>query len=197
VAKPGAGKARLKIPAAAGKPFGNPTNIGAKVFAIGNANVSMRQLRRLPSTAAGLKKRLLRYFGAPGATGGDLPSTATAWLWQTGTGMIADMPLSPAQRAAAYRMLAGLHGVRSLGRVTDPAGRPGTAVELASRTASAGTEASILIVDPRTGLPLASEVRVVTPAGFTAGLRPGSLASYQVVQFAGWSNARPPALPHS
>ena len=109
----------------------------------------------------------LRYFAAPGATGGDLPTGATAWRWQTGTGMIADMPLSPAQRAAAYRMLAGLHGVHSLGRVTDPAGRHGTAVELASRTATGGTEASVLIMDPHSGLPLASEVRVVRPAGFT------------------------------
>jgi hypothetical protein len=197
VTKPGAGRARLKISAAAGKPFGNPANVGDKVFAIGNSNVSMRQLRRLPATPAGLKKLLLRYFAAPGATGGDLPSGATAWLWQTGTGMVTDMPLSPAQRAAAYRMLAALPGVRSLGRVTDPAGRRGTAVALTSRTSAAGTEASVLIVDPRTGLPLASEVRVVRPARLTAGLRPGALASYQVIKFAGWSDAAPPAIPHS
>jgi hypothetical protein len=197
VTKPGQGRARLQISAAAGKPFGNPANDGAKVFAVGNRNVSMRQLRRLPATAAGLKALLLRYFSAPGATGGDLPASATAWLWQTGTGMITDMPLSPAQRAAAYRMLAGLRGVHSLGRVTDPAGRHGTAVELTSRTGAAGTEASILIVDPRTGLPLATEIRVVRAAGLTAGLRRGALASYEVIRFAGWSDATPPAIPHS
>lgn len=190
-------RGRLRIPAAAGKPFGGPTNDGAKIFAIGSRNVSMRQLRRLPATTAGLKAALLRYFAEPGAAGGDLPSGATAWLWQTGTGMITDMPLSPAQRAAAYRMLAGLHGVRSLGTVTDPAGRHGTAVELTSPTGAAGTEASVLIVNPGTGLPLATEVQVVRAAGLTTGLRPGTLASYEIIRFAGWSDAAPPAIPHS
>ena len=190
-------RGQLRIPAAAGKPFGGPTNSGAKIFAIGSRNISMRQLRRLPATTAGLKAALLRYFAEPGATGGDLPAGATAWLWQTGTGMITDMPLSPAQRAAAYRMLAGLHGVRSLGTVTDPAGRHGTAVELTSPTGAAGTEASILIVNPRTGLPLATEVQVVRAAGLTTGLRPGTLASYEIIRFAGWSDAAPPAIPHS
>jgi hypothetical protein len=190
-------RGRLRIPAAAGKPFGGPTNDGAKIFAIGSRNVSMRQLRRLPVTTAGLKAALLHYFAEPGATGGDLPASATAWLWQTGTGMITDMPLSPAQRAATYRLLAGLHGVRSLGTVTDPAGRNGTAVELTSPTGAAGTEASILIVSPRTGLPLATAVRVVRAAGLTAGLRPGTLASYEIIRFAGWSDTAPPAIPHS
>ena len=138
----------------------------------GHARVvgTLRQLRRLPATAAGLKALLLRYFAAPGATGGDLPASSTAWLWQAGTGMITDMPLSPAQRAAAYRMLAGLPGVRSLGRVTDPAGRHGTAVELTSRTDAAGTEASILIVDPRTGIGLTESylVTIIAPDGLSS-----------------------------
>jgi hypothetical protein len=35
------------------------------------------------------------------------------------------------------------------------------------------------------------ELRVVKASGSTAGLKPGSLASYQVIKFAGWSNSTP------
>ena len=188
------GRARLVITAAPGRPFGNQTNIGDKVFAIGGTNVSIRQVRALPVTAARLRARLLRAFAAPGGSGGDLPTGRADWLWQVGTSMIMNMPLTPGTSAADYRMLAGLPGVRSIGTVRDPARRPGLAVEMTSATESAGVETSRLIVNPATGLPLAQEILVVRPGGLTVGLAPGAMASYEQVTFAGWSNSAPPGL---
>jgi hypothetical protein len=185
-------RVRLPITAAPGKPFGNRTNIGDKVFAIGGQNVSLRQVQALPANPARLKARLLADFAAPGGSGGDLPTHATDWLWQVGTSMIIAMPLTPRARAAAYRMLAGLPGVRSLGQVRDPDGRTGVAVAMTDKTQAGGTQESRLIVDRATGLPLALEYRAVHPAAFTVGL--AAVASYQVITFAGWSNAAPPRM---
>jgi hypothetical protein len=42
--------------------------------------------------------------------------------------LLTEKALSPDQRAALYRMMAGQPGIRSLGEVTDPEGRPGVAV---------------------------------------------------------------------
>ena len=184
-------KFRMKIASAQGKPFGGQTNSGDKVFAIGGKNVSMREVRALPATPAALKAELLQNFAAPGGSGGDLPINKNDWLWQVGTSMITAMPLSPNVRAADYRMLAALPGVKSLGSVRDAAGREGIGVASTSRTQAGGAQESLLIVNPATGLPMDQELRVVKASGSTAGLKPGSLASYQVIKFAGWSNSTP------
>ncbi len=49
-------------------------------------------------------------------------------LFRAGESLVMHLPVTPPLRAAAYRMLAGLDGVHSLGPVTDRHGRAGTAV---------------------------------------------------------------------
>ncbi|GAA3241958.1 hypothetical protein GCM10020216_068250 [Nonomuraea helvata] len=65
-------------------------------------------------------------------------------------------PVSPQVRAASYRILADLPGVRSLGELTDPLGRKGQAF---TRTGegSEGVATSRIVIDPVSGLPLAKE----------------------------------------
>ncbi len=50
---------------------------------------------------------------------------ADSWLYQVTSGILRDMPVKPAVRAAAYEVLAGLDRVRSLGEVTEARGRTG------------------------------------------------------------------------
>jgi hypothetical protein len=190
----GGGVAQMVVTAKPGHLFGNQSNTGDKVFAIGGSNVTMAQIRALPTSTARLRALLLRAFAAPGGAGGDLPTGATDWLWQVGTSMITDMPLTPGTSAADYRMLAGLPGVRSLGMVRDAAGRAGLAVQRSSASPEAGGEESRLIVNPATGQPLALEYLVVRPAGMTLGLPRGAVASYQLIKFAGWSDSKPVRL---
>jgi hypothetical protein len=64
--------------------------------------------------------------------------------------LLGDRSLSPDQRAALYRMTARQPGIRSLGQVTDPEGRPGVAVG----RGEPGRE-EIIIFDPQTSNVLA------------------------------------------
>ena len=62
-----------------------------------------------------------------------------------------DYPVSTAVRAAAFRLLADMPGVRSLGQVTDPLGRQGVAVAIPYPR-----EELRVIFDPATGTHLAN-----------------------------------------
>ncbi|MEW2354704.1 CU044_5270 family protein, partial [Spirillospora sp. NPDC029432] len=87
--------------------------------------------------------------------------------------LLSTAPAPPKVRAAAFRMLAAQPGVRAEGRVTDPAGRPGTAVSLPLETTvplglytapkQLGTYRRQLIVDPAAGTLLAVRDLVATP----------------------------------
>jgi hypothetical protein len=95
-------------------------------FGVGRTFLSYRQLLALPASPRVLKKLLLK---------GWFPSylgNASSYLFQTAPTVL-DMPVTPAVRAALYRMLAGLPGVRSAGQVQDVTGRRGPAVTLTER----------------------------------------------------------------
>ena len=64
---------------------------------------------------------------------------AQAYLFQVPA--VLDMPVTPAVRAALYRLLAGVPGVRSLGTVTDVAGQQGVAVAHTEKYAGCGRHA--------------------------------------------------------
>jgi len=93
-------------------------------------------------------------------------------------------PLSPSVRAAAYQVLASVPGVRMKPGVTDPSGRPGTAVWIGPRSGPG----QITIVDPATGILLADEWLATGPHGVYA---PGTLTQYSLWQSPGWSNRLP------
>ncbi|MEV4222088.1 CU044_5270 family protein [Nonomuraea sp. NPDC049725] len=74
---------------------------------------------RLPAEPGALKAEILR------ATDGRAPE---AWLWGASAWLLLDAETTPATRAALYRVLAGLPGVRVEDGVTDLDGRTGVAL---------------------------------------------------------------------
>ncbi|MEV0425362.1 CU044_5270 family protein [Micromonospora sp. NPDC050495] len=137
----------------------------ANNFLLAGKPRSARDLAALPSTPAALEEKLLAWYADTGATEG-----RDAFLFHSGTALVLDLPVSPQVRAAAYRMLAALPGVTSLGRVTDQLGRPGVAVTI-TRQGDFGTAQTRLIVDRTTGRALAQESWVADrPASWTAVL---------------------------
>ncbi|GAA3241701.1 CU044_5270 family protein [Actinocorallia longicatena] len=136
--------------------------------------ITIAQVRALPTDPAKLKAAIARRL--PGAKGRFLDMLA----FENGMQLIMNLPVSSGVRAATYRMMAALPGVRSLGEATDQLGRKGHAV-----TMGADGSKKVLhrvIIDPSTGLPLATEM--FTPAD-------GTVLNDTTVTAAGWTDDRP------
>ncbi|MEU8123564.1 CU044_5270 family protein [Spirillospora sp. NPDC049024] len=117
-------------------------------------------IARLSDDPATLRRQLLTWTRSGGLAGpveGD-----SAQLWAAAGILIASPvgPVRPKVRAAAYRVLADLPDVRSLGPVTDQNGRQGQAL---ARTGAGGEGVGPgtyrLIIDPKTGSPLGTDYR--------------------------------------
>ncbi|TDC90631.1 CU044_5270 family protein [Actinomadura sp. 7K507] len=129
-------------------------------YGIGNGRITMPELRKLPVDAKRLKAELRRRHTADAREiGEEFSGNFTEYVFSTASDLLAG-PLTPGTKAAMYRMLADLPGVKSEGRVTDPLGRPGVAVSMDGSNLD-GDYHSTLIVDPRT-----AEV-LVYEGGFT------------------------------
>jgi hypothetical protein len=101
--------------------------------------------------------------------------------------MLLDTPAEPKVRAAAFRILADLPGVRGLGTVRDDSGRSGQGVEFTD-----GTYTERLIIDTATHLILANKVSS-GPKGTATPAKEGNT----LVLTAEWSDAAPqvPSVP--
>jgi hypothetical protein len=172
---------------------------GEQQFQVGAENLSLSQLQQLPADPAALKQIVVN-GGLP--PGGD----ATFYLLMTVPAVL-QMPVTPAVRAALYQVLAGLPGVRSIGTVTDVAGRQGRAVSYTARFSGCGMQMQLsaqptagntlfpwcvvqqtLIVSQVNGMPLAEELRYAQlPPGATWS-PPNGLFSYQVFGTPYWTN---------
>ncbi|MGK5554649.1 CU044_5270 family protein [Actinomadura kijaniata] len=150
----------------------SPLVDGDKVYWIGR-NVTMKQVRSLPTTPATLRKELLRWYKGHD-TESNTPMPRDRWLFEVGGLLVTDLPVTAKTRAAAFRMLAELPGVRSIGKVRDAQGRTGVAVAATERTPN-GVLQRRLVIDPARGAALASETIVLEPAGVNAELPPNSL----------------------
>ncbi|HEX2314741.1 MAG TPA: CU044_5270 family protein [Thermomonospora sp.] len=106
------------------------------------------------------------------------------------------VPLPPKVWAAFIRMLADTPGVRAVGRVTDPMGRPGVALE-GTRTGgpTGSTSMERIIFDPRTGALLAVVATTVKGAGSKSAYRPGTVESYKLFIETRWTDTRPTTPP--
>ncbi|GAB2860767.1 hypothetical protein GCM10027176_73730 [Actinoallomurus bryophytorum] len=116
-------------------------------FTIGGRQVTMAALRKLPTSAPRLEADLNRRFRADhaGADG------FTLYVWETAADLLAG-PITPGTKAALYRVLAGLPGIKNAGAAKDRLGRAGTALALPDSDGE-----SRLIVDQRSGALLAHE----------------------------------------
>jgi hypothetical protein len=109
----------------------------------------------------------------------------------TGSRYLGDKLAAPASRAAAFRMLAGLKGVRSIGTVKDQMGRTGVGLAPPYIERTDGTVVEYqLVVDPRTYDVLGDQM-VVKRAGKDK-IPVGSVFSYGYVVSEGWTDAAPP-----
>jgi hypothetical protein len=124
------------------------------------------------------------------------------------------MPVTPAVRAALYKLLASLPGVQSTGTVTDVAGQQGVAVAYTARYSNCGmqldltssavsnaplfsscTIQQVLIIGLDDGMPLAEELRYTQlPAG-QHWSAPDGLFSYEVFGTPYWTNHDRPSPP--
>ncbi|GAA3974081.1 hypothetical protein GCM10023085_65710 [Actinomadura viridis] len=159
--------------------------------------ITAQELQNLPTDPKELEKILTRPERAP------KPSTnprARRHSKPTGPGQkivemgsaVSGLPLPPKVWAAFIRMLADTPGIQAVGRVTDPLGRPGVALE-AARTGGPMNKTSMerIIFDPKTGALLAEVSTFVKAEDNERNYRPGTVTSYSANIETRWTGSRP------
>lgn len=179
-----------EVSIAPGRLLGNTVD-PAHLFALGDRNVSQAQLDTLPTDPDALRTELLSRFDGGGS---DMPIDRDQWLLTVATGLVIDLPVSNAVRAAAYRMIATMPGVRGLGAVHDMRGRPGQAVAFTQDSPAIGRFEVRLIINPDTGEALGMERRAVRPHGPQSWISPGSISSYVLVLVSTSTDDNPPTV---
>lgn len=168
----------------------SPLVDGDKVFWLGR-NVTMKDLRALPSEPGELKKWLMASYEGHGTESTSEKMSGDAWLFKVSVGLIMDMPVTPEVRGAAFRMLADLDDVKVAQDVTDAEGRRGTAVSVEEGVQGGGVTENRLVFDEETGQALANEQVVVKPGGMQADFEPGTVWASQALIEAGWTDGKP------
>ncbi|HEY4459445.1 MAG TPA: CU044_5270 family protein [Pseudonocardiaceae bacterium] len=170
-----------------GQPIVNRENFGDKIAAVGPDNVNFDYLRSLPSDQTELAQTFAQLYGKSESKGVDEQAN---WMFTQVSGLIT-LPVSNGTRAAAYRVLADLPGITSLGTVTDPLGRTGVAVALPPTEAGdLGKQQQQLVVDPGTNTILSQQTVLVSPSplAIDAGLKAGTILNYTATTHIGWTD---------
>lgn len=135
----------------------------------------------LPASPAALQRAIVRRFEHGHALSSATFAYAAGLLQQ-------DAP--PAIRAALYRVIEGLPGIRYLGPVTDRLGRPGIGVGLTH-----GGARQELFFDPATSRGLEEEIVAVAPKQDGNNYQPGTVLLYTVFVTSGVVNSDTATLP--
>ena len=139
---------------------------------LGGAPITAKELAALPTDPAKLRAWLLARFKQNDST-----EPADYSLFVSGELLITQLPITPAVRAATFRMLATVGGVKMLGTKKDQLGRSGEAVGFFRK----GSESRV-IVDTANGQILGVEA-----------WHGDTLEHYQVIVALGYTNDNPPA----
>jgi hypothetical protein len=123
------------------------------------AGLKAAQFRQIPATAAGVSALLRHYYAEtkcpshPGSC-----STEGQFIWSEALALLAD-PVSAQVRSATFEVMASLPGVRLLGPMTDPLGRPGYGLAAGPNGLSFArfNPVQAAVIDPHTGSLLATE----------------------------------------
>ncbi|GAB3968488.1 hypothetical protein GCM10029978_038010 [Actinoallomurus acanthiterrae] len=144
---------------------------------------------RLPTDPARLRMAILTWMRDHDA----MPAHPDAFLFREGAKLLEPGPqiLPPPLRAAVYRMLAGLPGVRSLGQVRDPLGRPALGVAMKEHTSADGTLDWQLLIRPSSDFVMATRAVVVRPGPKNPHATPGSTRYFELWRTAGWTDTPP------
>jgi len=181
------GRASVSMPVGEGRRLGYSVDSNGRSFSFGHGVLSLAEVRALPADPAQLRAALLRHRNP------DVARDETAYLFDAASHLIVRLPVTSEVRAAAYRLLSGLPGIRAETGVKDVTDRAGVAVVQPDTDAIGGSLERWLIIDPGNGRALATEVRYTRPAGPLAWVPPGAVYQSRVVENAGWSNDAPPA----
>lgn len=187
------------------------------------AYLTAAQFAALPAAAPWLKEVLVGYamkmWSARHPSAGG--ATVNQLVWSEALALLTD-PVTPRVRAAAFTVMAGLPGVRSLGRMHDPLGRTGYGLGLGPSTATSVGE-QFALIDPKAGLLLGTTIvgrpdvcfsyqrpgcKTGVPAGVDlvqnsipyygrSNFGAGTPKFWTLVLTAAWTNARPPLPPKS
>ncbi|MBG0815820.1 hypothetical protein [Planomonospora sp. ID82291] len=160
---------------------------GDDTFLLSEQRLTYDEIQRLPADPGGLTSWLARVARVEGGEKTDVDDFVTGTL----TELLFRFPAPKEVRAAAYRALRTMPGVRVKGTAKDGAGRTGTLLSI--RRGTGGTVVrGDLIVDTATMLLLAEELET-TDDGKPLPEQTGTRTVLQ----AGWTDAGPavPALP--
>jgi hypothetical protein len=181
------GGVRTAFTIGTGRPTVMRTDNDNKIYALGPDSVSYQDLRQLPTDRAQLRRQFERLYERDG--GAEHSGDRTAWMLRQAANLIT-MPVKPGTRAAAYRLLADLPGIRVQGSATDPLGREGIGIALPDKAETPlGSVEQRLVVDPSTGALLA-EVSVLAEPSVTArqaGLDAGTKVSCSATTRMEWA----------
>ncbi|MDX3229724.1 CU044_5270 family protein [Streptomyces sp. ME19-01-6] len=164
-----------------------PGSAPGKPYVIGRA-VDLPELQALPADPDKLKADLLTGYTGRAKR---LSASREEFLFDAAQGLILDLPVRPAVRAAAFRMLADLDGITVLDHVTDVSGRTGTAVTINKEGRGGGTAQHRIIFDRATSRGLTADTVVVEPTGDYVGFKPGAIVYSQVVKKTEWTDEKP------
>lgn len=152
--------------------------------------LTLADLAALPADTAQLRRKLEAYWKAE-------PNRESFEEFLSAASYLLEMPVRPAVRAAALRLLAELPTTKVGGSITDPLGRPGLAVTFVKSEGfftefgadDEVAERYTTILDPRTG---AMAAHVSVAAESTEGLSKGTIIHYTAwAPEAGWTDVRP------
>ncbi|WP_327352374.1 CU044_5270 family protein [Streptomyces sp. NBC_01304] len=163
----------------------------AKPYYIGRA-VTLKELRALPTDVKALRADLMT-----GWTGDAKKRNPTqeGFLFEAAHSLILDLPVEPALRAAAFKMLADLEDVTVQEKAVDVAGRTGAAVVLDQKDSRGGVLRQRLLFDRQTSRGLTYDISVVEPGGRYQSFAPGANIYSEVVKKMVWTNEGPPKSP--
>ncbi|SCL61188.1 hypothetical protein GA0070606_3398 [Micromonospora citrea] len=160
---------------------------GRETYYLAGGPITAAGLADVPTDPAKLKAWLFKRLNAS-----DIESATDFNLFLSAKNLVFDLPVSSEVRAAAYRMLADVRGVTSLGAVTDQRGRAGMAVAFARKGDGGNWAQTRLIIDHRTGQALAEESWDLGTGSAPKG--PGTFMSYMVVVSVTHTDDAPPAV---
>ncbi|MER5427083.1 hypothetical protein [Streptosporangium roseum] len=160
---------------------------------LGNDLLSWDEIRRIPSGERELRAYLGQLITTQAKAGGyslQDPRSLEAALQEPCMEIVFDLPASPAVRASAYRILATMPEMKSLGRMKDPLGRMGEAFgyQVAPDFGQKYALEVAWVIDPATGLPLA---RSRTTTVELSGGRTAKTTGFTAYQQTGWTDAKP------
>ncbi|GLW99578.1 CU044_5270 family protein [Microtetraspora sp. NBRC 16547] len=148
------------------------------------------EIRRIPSGERELRAYLERRITAlaKGDYGND-PEWRESALQGSCMDIVFFLPVSPAVRASAYRILATIPKMTSLGKVKDPLGRMGEALGYQTRDSiRGGTNQIVMVIDPETGMPLSQSSTTTVEL---ADGRTTEVTSFTAYRQMGWTDDKP------